>query len=176
MKRLFLILLLITVLASPCMAQEPVHRHWLARGFVNIGHETKQTLIDPIRHPVRYGIPFALRQAAMWYDIGQACRLNMQEVGPAKYFIGNYPKCHKFVLLGIIGGGANEVSVHWLTRKFQDTCEGEAADPNSRWNHTDAHTHQPWCGTPLNYSIAFAEAGMHIPAILHNRDLENGKP
>lgn len=150
------------VVVGVSRAQEPipvVHRNLVSRTAIGIGHEMKGTVTDIKRHPYAWGLNLGIQIGAMFADTATSCMLpspEYAEVGTARFFVGRYPNCRKFVALNIGQILVGMPAEHWLAHKFDDSCHAQAASHDPRWDNTPAHTHDPNCfwAVPVGFSIA----------------------
>ncbi len=164
MKRLLIFFLLATAAnAGP--------KHFVK----SVGFQFKRTFYTDVKtHPLSWGVPLALQFAIVFSDAGSSCALpeRMQETGLSRYFVGRYPKCHKYVVWTAASMTAHATAENWLANKFTDACLTDAVDRGSTWWKVQAHTHDPsdcYKWVPIAHTIAIG--AREIPAIKGNIDL-----
>jgi len=164
-KRLLILFVLLTQTASAGPRQ-------LAR---SIGSQFKRTFYTDVKaHPIVWGIPLALQFAIAFSDTGSSCVKpdSYTEVGYSKHFVGSYPKCHKYIVWTAASMAAHATAENWLANSLKDSCDREAANPNSQWWRTPSHTKST---TACYWSVPLADTVVtstyEIPIIKHNIDI-----
>lgn len=168
MKRLLLALLL----ASPLAAQMPAAKSSIPARFA---HEVKTTFTDMKHHPqwAVYAVGTMVANSMDAWSTTKFRSVGIQEGGIPKYWIGVGPKTHKIVLSEFFVTMTNLVAVHKLTTMVVETCERDAADPNSPWHKVDALSHNPescWWNVPAGASFSWMRTGW---VVKHNLDAYN---
>jgi hypothetical protein len=180
----FAISFLFLLLAIPARAQEPIpvaHRNPFASAALGIGHEVRMTFVDIKRHPYAWGLNAGLQMGIAFADTGSSCAIAQErlggEYGPAHYFIGHHPNCRKLVLLTATSMTIHLTAEHWLMEAFTESCYREAANPDSRWWKTPAHTHNPEsCRWAVPVADTLALGSYEIPVIAGNIRWLNAQP
>jgi hypothetical protein len=67
----------------------------------------------------------------------------LTESQPERFFIGQFPSTLKLTLAEASMTMGQLTTLHKLDEMVTDACISDAADPNSRWNHIDALSHDP---------------------------------
>jgi hypothetical protein len=166
--------------AVSCFAQEPTratkHR-WPAQLAVNIGSEFKQTFYTDFRqHPVAHGLSMGVRLGIAFADTAVSCRGYQQGLlenpGLSRYIIGTRPSCHKAILSTSLVMAVHEPAVNWLSHAFKDSCDRDAANPDSKWGNVQSHTKSTAaCYWGPQWADTIVIGAIEIPAIKSNIDL-----
>ncbi len=153
---------------------EAAQRGRFPRALHAIGHELKMTFVDMKRHPYAWGLNAGLQIGIAFSDTASSCKgyaEGMVEIGSAGHFIGRYPNCRKAVLLTATAMTIHLTAEHALSNWFAESCQREAANPDSRWWKTPARTHDPEsCRWAVPTADTLALAAYEIPVIKGNID------
>lgn len=172
MKRNIIALVLLLVSAVPACSQEPAARRGaLVRFFGGYAGQLKKQFTDVRRHPVAWGVPFALKMAINFADTGSTCaaRANDAHFYEKNPLFGRHPACRTLVLSTVaFTFAAEQPAQHYLSDLWTRSCYADAADPNSRWNRLAARSHDPEsCRWNVPYGLLAPEA-YHLVIVKNN--------
>lgn len=182
MKRTLFGVVTSLLLTTICFSQEPKAKHrWPANLAIGVGSEIKRTFYTDFKeHPFAHGLSMGLRMGAAFADTAVSCRgyaRGFEEAGLSRYVIGSHPDCHKAILSTSIIMAIHEPAINWLSHDLKNSCDKEAADPNSRWWKTSSHTKSTAaCYWGLQWADTIAIVSIETPVIKSNIDLLTRKP
>lgn len=144
----------------------------------DLGAQLKRTFYSDVKaHPVAWGLNAGLQLGIAFTDTATSCA-NMgptvYEVGPAHYLVGRSPNCRKLVTLTASAMAVHLTAENWLANEFKNSCDREAANPDSRWWKTPSHTKSTagcYWGVPLADTIALG--AYEIPVAIGNTVIKN---
>jgi hypothetical protein len=158
-QRLLILFLLLTQTASAGPRQ-------LAR---SVAHEVKMSFVDIKRHPFAWGLQAATLAAVNFADVGSTCKFRTLGIRERNPILGPTPGCPQVVTYAVFATVAHLAILHAASDMLVDSCYRQAADPNSRWNSTPAHTHDPEsCRFAIPTAVALTEVPIHWYIIRNN--------
>lgn len=150
------------------VAVAPIRRNALVR----FGSNVKRTFYDDCRkRPLAWCVPLAIQWAVVFTDVGSTCALGdgFIEQGPAHYILGRHPGCAKLSALAALTVFVESNSVNWLANSFQESCDRDAADPNSRWQRVASRTKSAAaCFGAVSWGVTGGQAAYAVPQVLGN--------
>lgn len=159
---------------TPQMAPTP-KASGKASGLARMAHELKSVFTDCKTDKV--WCAYVVGTIAINFtDVGTTCKFRTLGEAEANPLLPKYGSCAAYLGPAIPVTLVQLTAMHYLRRQFVNKCRADAADPNSKWNHIDAGTHDPEsCKYGMDV-LGMMEWPLHI-VIIHNniQDINNAE-
>jgi hypothetical protein len=145
MKRCLLLLSFLATTAAAQNTAPAANRSVAYRAGHEVYRHFKASFTDiPIRREwMLYSVGTILINGANLATSIKGRHLGLIESQPMRFFIGQYPSAFKLTFAKVLFTAGQLTTLHKLDEMMTDSCGSEASDPNSRWNHTEALSHDP---------------------------------